>query len=248
MLGAERLVYGRLGETLFTVRIDGTLPPPRPGDRVPLRVAAERLHWFDAGSGKRVALMRRLALPAVDRPPRRRQAGAGEHAGRLSRRREPRLPRLRMRRQAQRRRRAVPAARRHAGAHDHRRTGVAGERRWAELSRLDAGSWHSRAFAGEPLASLQAIAALRACATASRSTSRSSPRPGSEAQTGARGRRRSGAAVARPDAAAAAQLVPARGAARARASSAPELPRALLLDTLRPDCLELALALAAAWR
>jgi sn-glycerol 3-phosphate transport system ATP-binding protein len=54
-LGAERLVYCRLGETLFTVRIDGMLPSPRPGDRVPLGVAAERLHWFDAASGQRIA-------------------------------------------------------------------------------------------------------------------------------------------------------------------------------------------------
>ena len=37
--------------------------------------------------------------------------------------------------------------------------GVAGERPWAELSRLDAGGWHSRAFAGEPLPSLDAVAA-----------------------------------------------------------------------------------------
>jgi len=54
-LGAERLIYCRLGETLFTVRIEGTLPAPRPGDVVPLGVEAERLHWFDAGSGQRVA-------------------------------------------------------------------------------------------------------------------------------------------------------------------------------------------------
>jgi sn-glycerol 3-phosphate transport system ATP-binding protein len=53
-LGAERLVYCRLGETLFTVRIDGMLPAPRPGDRVPLEVAAERLHWFDTGTSQRV--------------------------------------------------------------------------------------------------------------------------------------------------------------------------------------------------
>ena len=36
--------------------------------------------------------------------------------------------------------------------------GVAGERAWHELSRLDAGGWHSRAHAGEPLPSLEAIA------------------------------------------------------------------------------------------
>lgn len=37
--------------------------------------------------------------------------------------------------------------------------GVAGVRPWAELSRLDAGGWHSRAYAGEPLPSLEAVAA-----------------------------------------------------------------------------------------
>jgi sn-glycerol 3-phosphate transport system ATP-binding protein len=53
-LGAERLVYCRLGEQLFTVRIDGTLPPPQPGQRVPLRVPPERLHWFDPQTQARV--------------------------------------------------------------------------------------------------------------------------------------------------------------------------------------------------
>lgn len=36
--------------------------------------------------------------------------------------------------------------------------GVAGEHPWVELSRIDAGGWHSRAFAGEPLPSLDSIA------------------------------------------------------------------------------------------
>jgi glycerophosphoryl diester phosphodiesterase len=40
--------------------------------------------------------------------------------------------------------------------------GVAGERPWAELSQLDAGSWHSRAFAGEPLPTLAGAGALHA--------------------------------------------------------------------------------------
>lgn len=35
--------------------------------------------------------------------------------------------------------------------------GVAGERPWSELSRIDAGSWHSAAYAGEPLPSFEAI-------------------------------------------------------------------------------------------
>jgi sn-glycerol 3-phosphate transport system ATP-binding protein len=54
MLGAERLVYGRLGDTLFTLRIDGMLTPPKPGDTVQLFVPPERMHWFDAASGQRV--------------------------------------------------------------------------------------------------------------------------------------------------------------------------------------------------
>ena len=54
MLGAERLVYGRLGDAAFTLRIDGTLPAPRIGDTVRLQVPASQLHWFDVGSGRRV--------------------------------------------------------------------------------------------------------------------------------------------------------------------------------------------------
>src|SRR4051812_42115516 len=36
--------------------------------------------------------------------------------------------------------------------------GAAGQRTWAELSRLDAGPWHSRGCAGEPLPTLEAVA------------------------------------------------------------------------------------------
>jgi len=36
--------------------------------------------------------------------------------------------------------------------------GTAGDLAWAELSKLDAGGWHSRAFAGEPIPTLLAIA------------------------------------------------------------------------------------------
>jgi glycerophosphoryl diester phosphodiesterase len=35
--------------------------------------------------------------------------------------------------------------------------GTAGDRPWSELSRLDAGGWHSRAFAGEPIPCLEAV-------------------------------------------------------------------------------------------
>jgi glycerophosphoryl diester phosphodiesterase len=38
--------------------------------------------------------------------------------------------------------------------------GVAGDKPWAELSRVDAGSWHSRAHAGEPIPTLDHIAAF----------------------------------------------------------------------------------------
>jgi len=55
MLGAERLVHGRLGDALFTVRLDATLPPPQVGQTVRLRASPGRLHWFDAGTGLRVA-------------------------------------------------------------------------------------------------------------------------------------------------------------------------------------------------
>jgi glycerophosphoryl diester phosphodiesterase len=35
---------------------------------------------------------------------------------------------------------------------------IAGDHPWSELSQLDAGSWHSRAYAGEPLPAFEAIA------------------------------------------------------------------------------------------
>jgi sn-glycerol 3-phosphate transport system ATP-binding protein len=54
MLGAERLVYGRLGDAPFTLRIEATLAHPAHGDSVRLHVAAEHLHWFDSGTGQRV--------------------------------------------------------------------------------------------------------------------------------------------------------------------------------------------------
>jgi sn-glycerol 3-phosphate transport system ATP-binding protein len=54
MLGAERLVYGHVGNAGFTLRIEGTLPPPRPGSDVALHVAPQHLHWFDRQTGARV--------------------------------------------------------------------------------------------------------------------------------------------------------------------------------------------------
>jgi sn-glycerol 3-phosphate transport system ATP-binding protein len=54
MLGAERLVYCKLGETLFTVRLDATLPPPIVGSILTVAVDAKHLHWFDPQTRQRV--------------------------------------------------------------------------------------------------------------------------------------------------------------------------------------------------
>jgi sn-glycerol 3-phosphate transport system ATP-binding protein len=54
MLGAERLVYGTLGETLFTARLDATARHPKVGDMVSVVVTPEHMHWFDAATTARV--------------------------------------------------------------------------------------------------------------------------------------------------------------------------------------------------
>ena len=53
LLGAERLVYGRIGEEQIIMRTDEGDRPPVPGDTVKIAAREEKLHWFDAGSGKR---------------------------------------------------------------------------------------------------------------------------------------------------------------------------------------------------
>jgi hypothetical protein len=90
MLGAERLVYGRLGDAqLFTLRIEGALPPPRPGDRVHLASAAPpalvRRHQRPIDSASEAPVMRPPPGPIL-RWIAHRGAGKlapGEHAGRL---------------------------------------------------------------------------------------------------------------------------------------------------------------------
>jgi sn-glycerol 3-phosphate transport system ATP-binding protein len=54
MLGAERLVHGRLGEQGITVRIEGTAVPPARGATVALSVEASQVHWFDPQSQRRL--------------------------------------------------------------------------------------------------------------------------------------------------------------------------------------------------
>ena len=55
MLGAERLVYARLGESMFTVRVDATLAPPNVGETLSVLMKPEHLHWFDPATQQRVA-------------------------------------------------------------------------------------------------------------------------------------------------------------------------------------------------
>ena len=108
--------------------------------------------------------------------------------------------------------------------------GIAGERTWAELARLDAGAWHSRTFAGEPLPSLEAIAAY--CLRNGHALNiEIKPTPGQEELTGqvvAREAARLWAGRAVPPLLSSFKPEALQGAR----SSAPALPRALLLDTL----------------
>ena len=55
MLGAERLVYGRLGAEQVIVRIEENRPVPVPDQVIRVKPREDRLHWFDAASGKRIA-------------------------------------------------------------------------------------------------------------------------------------------------------------------------------------------------
>jgi len=108
--------------------------------------------------------------------------------------------------------------------------GIAGQRPWAELSRLDAGDWHSRAFAGEPLPSLDAIA--RYCLRNGFALNiEIKPTPGQEAETGevvAREAARLWQGQAVPPLLSSFRPESLQGAQR----SAAQLPRALLLDKL----------------
>lgn len=116
--------------------------------------------------------------------------------------------------------------------------GIGGEHPWSELAQLDAGGWHSRAYAGEPLPTLANVA--RFCvANGYHLNIEIKPTPGVEAETG------------RVVAAEAARLwhgqaVPPlltsfqpEALAGAR-ETAPELPRGLLLDTLADGWLDTA--------
>ncbi|WP_399678993.1 sn-glycerol-3-phosphate import ATP-binding protein UgpC [Xenophilus sp.] len=53
LLGAERLVYGRIGDEQIIARVDEGQFAPKVGDTVRMSARKDKLHWFDAGSGKR---------------------------------------------------------------------------------------------------------------------------------------------------------------------------------------------------
>jgi glycerophosphoryl diester phosphodiesterase len=119
--------------------------------------------------------------------------------------------------------------------------GIGGLQDWQALSQLDAGGWHSRAFAGEPLATLAGVS--RFCrANGHLLNIEIKPTPGTEAATGQAvaelaARLWQGAEVPplltsfKPAALAAAQ------------AAAPGLPRGLLLESLWDGWLDQALQL-----
>ena len=119
--------------------------------------------------------------------------------------------------------------------------GIGGEQSWQALSQLDAGSWHSRRYAGEPLPTLEALAGF-CLAHGHHLNIEIKPTPGTETATGEAVARLAarlwqGAKVPplltsfQPEALAAAQAV------------APLLPRGLLVDTLWHGWFEKALEL-----
>jgi glycerophosphoryl diester phosphodiesterase len=119
--------------------------------------------------------------------------------------------------------------------------GIAGQRPWAELARLDAGGWHGRTWAGEPIPSFEAIA--RYCLRNGHALNiEIKPTPGEEAQTGravAREAERLWAGQAVPPLLSSFKPDALQGAQQA----APALPRALLLDALSPGWFDTARSL-----
>ena len=53
LLGAERLIYGRLNGEALIVRVEESGPAPAPGSRIHVTPRDGRVHAFDAASGKR---------------------------------------------------------------------------------------------------------------------------------------------------------------------------------------------------
>lgn len=111
--------------------------------------------------------------------------------------------------------------------------GPAGALPYGELALLDAGSWHSPAYAGEPVASFQAVARY-AIANGIACNVEIKPSTGREAETGTAVAR---AARAYWQGAAVAPLLSSFSevALAAAQAAAPELPRALLVEQVPVD-------------
>lgn len=119
--------------------------------------------------------------------------------------------------------------------------GPAGAQSWAELSRLDAGGWHSAPFAGEPLPHLDALAAwLQAAGHAVNLEIK--PTPGTERLTGEVVARRVEQLWAGREVKPLLSSFQPVALAAAR-EAVPSLPRALLLTDWLPNAAELALDL-----
>ena len=113
--------------------------------------------------------------------------------------------------------------------------GPAAQKDYAELAQLDAGSWHSPAFAGEPVPSFAAVARYT-LANGIASNIEIKPCPGREAETGA------AVALATRRLWQGAPLAPllssfSEEALQAARDVAPELPRALLVEAVPADWL-----------
>ncbi len=118
---------------------------------------------------------------------------------------------------------------------------MGGDHPWHALSQLDAGSWHTRAYAGEPLPTLDAVA--RYCLRNGYLLNLEiKPTPGTERHTGevvSRHAARLWEQAAAPPLLTSFQPEALQGAQTA----APMLPRGLLLDTFRTGWLDTALTL-----
>ena len=108
--------------------------------------------------------------------------------------------------------------------------GTAGERPWADLSRLDAGGWHSRAYAGEPLPTLDSIAAY-VLRNAFALNIEIKPTPGHETPTGGVVAEHAARLWHGRDVPPLLSSFRPESLASAR-DAAPQLPRALLVDEL----------------
>src|SRR3569832_412158 len=52
LLGAERLIYGRMGDEQLIIRVEEHGLAPKPDEVIHIRPREDRIHWFDATSGK----------------------------------------------------------------------------------------------------------------------------------------------------------------------------------------------------